>query len=70
MKDILLPILTVLYLGFGYWAVQYVKVHILGITREWTNDLIAFYGQRIFFAALLGWAAIPIALIHKNFFAK
>ena len=42
MKDILLPILTVLYLGFGYRAVQYVKFHILGITEEGTNDLIAF----------------------------
>ena len=70
MKDILLPILTVLYLGFGYWAVQYVKVNIMGVTAEYYTDTIAFYGQRLFFAALLGWAAIPIALIHKNFIAK
>lgn len=70
MKDILLPILIVLYLGFGYWAVQYIKVHILGITSEWTNNLIAYYGQILCIAAAVGWAAIPIALIHKNFFAK
>lgn len=70
MKDTFLLILIVLYLGFSYWAVQYVKVHILGITEEWTNNLIAFYGQRIIFAAILGWAAIPIALIHKTFIAK
>ena len=70
MKDILLPILTVLYLGFGYWAVQYVKVYILNITAEYADSIITLYGQRLFLAALVGWLAIPIALIHKNFIAK
>ena len=70
MKEILMWLIIAIYLGFGYWAVQYIKVNIMGITAEYYTDTIAFYGQRLFFAALLGWAAIPIALIHKNFIAK
>lgn len=70
MKDTFSLILIVLYLGFGYWAVQYIKVHILGITSEWTNNLIAYYGQILCIAAAVGWAAIPIAIIHKTLIAK
>ena len=70
MKDILMMLLIVVYLGFGYWAIQYIKVNIMGVTAEYYTDTISFYGQRLIFAAMLGWATIPIALIHKTFFAK
>lgn len=70
MKEILMWLLIVVYLGFGYRAVQYIKVNILGITAEWTNNLIAYYGQVLCIAAAVGWAAIPIAIIHKAIRAK
>ena len=70
MKEILMMILIAVYLGFGYWAIQYIKVNIMGVTAEYYTDTIAFYGQRLVFAAMLGWAAIPIAFIHKTFIAK
>ena len=58
MKEILLMLLIAVYLGFG------------GVSAEYYTDTIAFYGQRLVFAAMLGWAAIPIAFIHKTFIAK
>ena len=70
MKEILMMLLIAVYLGFGYWAIQYIKVNIMGVTAEYYTDTIAFYGQRLVFAAMLGWAAIPIAFIHKTFIAK
>ena len=70
MKEILLMLFIAVYLGFGYWAIQYIKVNIMGVTAEYYTDTIAFYGQRLIFAAMLGWAAIPIAFIHKTFIAK
>ena len=44
MKEILMMLLIVLYLGFGYWAIQYIKVNIMGVTAEYYTDTIAFYG--------------------------
>ena len=44
MKEILMMILIAVYLGFGYWAIQYIKVNIMGVITEYYTDTIAFYG--------------------------
>ena len=62
--------LLVFYLYFGYTSIDYIKANIMGIKAEIYNDNINYYGQKLCMAALFGWAAIPIAFIHKNFIAK
>ena len=62
--------LIILYLYFGYTSINYIKANLMGVRAEVYTDTIAYYGQKLCMAALFGWAAIPIAFIHKNFIAK
>lgn len=71
MSQIILYLAFFVYAYFADKAIYYIKTHILGQVGEVVyGSLIAYYGQRIVWAFVLGWAAIPIALIHKNFIAK
>lgn len=71
MSQVILYLLFFVYVYFADQAISYVKANILGIQSELVyGSLITYYGQRIVWAFVLGWAAIPIALIHKTFFSK
>lgn len=71
MSQIILYLLFFVYAYFADQAISYVKANIMGIRGEVVyGSLITYYGQRIVWAFVLGWAAIPIALIHKNFIAR
>ena len=71
MSQIILYVLFLVYAYFADKAIYYVKANIMGIRGEVVyGSLITYYGQRIVWAFVLGWAAIPIELIHKTFIAK
>lgn len=70
MGEIIMFIVIGIYLILGDQAIYYIKTNIMGVRAEYYSDTIAYYGQRAIFAAMLGWAAIPIAFIHKNFIAR
>ena len=58
------------YLYFGDKAIYYLKYHVLGVRGEVYSDTINYIGQRAVFAAMFGWAAIPLAILHNVLFAK
>ena len=58
------------YLYAGDAAIQYLKYHVLGIRIEMSSNLIDYIGNRAIFAAIFGWAAIPLALLHRTFFGQ
>lgn len=60
-------IVVVIYVVLGMKAIRYVKVNIFGVVAEYTNDLAQHLLQKIISAALFGWLAIPVALIHWFF---
>ncbi len=70
MRDFIFFILLLSYMYFADKAVYYVKVNLLGLRDEYYTDTINYIGRRAVFAFVMGWAAIPIALIHKNFIAN
>lgn len=70
LGSIVFLVVVTIYIYAGNEAINYIKVNIMGVRAEIYNDTIGYYGQKIFMAAAFGWAAIPIALIHKNFIAK
>lgn len=59
-----------LYLYAGDAAIQYLKYHVLGIRIEVSSNIIDYIGNRAIFAAMFGWAAIPLALLHRTFFGQ
>lgn len=70
MSQIIMFIVIGIYLYFGDKAIYYIKTNIMNVRAEYYSDTIAYFGQRAIFAAMIGWVAIPIAFIHKNFISK
>ena len=62
--DVLMFILMLIYFYAGDQANTYCKYHLLNVRAEIYGDTIDYIMRRIFWAAALGWATIPIALIH------
>ena len=72
MKDILnneniVGIAVIIYGIIGMCAVAYVKSNILGVESEYTTSLFRYYALQFIWGILLGWLAIPVALIHCIF---
>ena len=55
------------YLYFGDKAIYYIKYHILNTRAEIYSNTGDYIIARIIWAMLLGWIAIPLALIHSKF---
>ncbi len=70
MSQIIMFIVIGIYLYLGDKAIYYIKANIMNVRAEYYSDTIGYFGQRAIFAAMIGWAAIPIAFIHKNFISK
>ena len=58
------------YIYFGDKAIYYIKYHILNTRAEIYGNTGDYIMGRIIWALLLGWAAIPLALIHNNFLRR
>ena len=65
--DILFAIFMVIYCYAGDKANYYLKYHLLGTRAEIYGDTGNYILGRIIWATLLGWATIPLALLHKVF---
>lgn len=61
-------ILLLVYLFAGDQANQYLKYHILNVRAEVYSDTNDFILSRLIWAGVLGWATVPIAILHKIFF--
>ena len=59
-----------LYWYAGDQANQYLKYHILDVRAEFYGNWGDYMVERIIWATILGWATIPLALIHNYCFAK
>ena len=57
-------ILTLAYIYAGDKAIYYLKYHLLGVRAEVYGDTGNYIMSRFIWSAILGWAAIPIAVIH------
>lgn len=65
--DILGLIFILIYFFIADKANYYLKYHLLGRRAEIYSDTGNYLLGRMIWAALLGWATIPIALLHKIF---
>lgn len=54
----------IIYTIISMIAVKYVKANIFGVVAEYTNSLYNLFLKNLVWAFLLGWLAIPVALIH------
>lgn len=60
----------VVYIYAGDQANRYIKYHLLNQRAEFYSDTGDYIMNRIIWAFILGWASIPIALLHYNFSSK
>ena len=67
---ILMLIVFGAYIYFGDKAIYYIKYHVLNTRAEIYSNTGDYIMGRIIWAMLLGWAAIPLALIHNSFLRK
>jgi len=67
MLDTLLSIfsfiLLIAYVYFGNMANNWFKYHIMGVRAEIYSDTGQHYFNKAFWAILLGWATIPLAIL-------
>lgn len=54
----------IIYTIISMIAVKYVKANIFGVVAEYTNSLYNLFLKNLIWGFLLGWLAIPVALIH------
>lgn len=68
--EIVEGILFILYCIVGTRSVKYIKTNMMGVTAEFTNNLIDYFVKQLIVGVLLGWIAIPVALIHRHIISK
>ena len=68
--EILSLILIVVYAYAGDRANYYLKTHVLGVRAEFYSDTGDYVMSRFIWAVILGWATIPIAILHNLLFNK
>lgn len=57
-------ILLFMYIYAGDKAIYYLKYHFLGVRAEIYGDTGNYILSRFIWSVILGWAAIPIAVLH------
>ena len=62
-------VLIIIYIILGTAAVKYVKSEIFGVIVEFGN-LGQLILKNVIWGLLLGWLAIPVALIHMLIFHR
>lgn len=61
-------IVLLIYAYSGDKANYYLKYHLLGVRGEIYGDTGNYIMTRAFWGILLGWATIPLAILHSVFF--
>lgn len=64
LGNLLNIILGLAYLAGGYMSVRYLKHNLLGIEVEIYSDVLKYHISQVIWGVILGWATIPIALLH------
>ena len=67
MSDFLFVFLFFAYAYAGDKANYYLKYHLLGVRAEIYGDTWDYIVSRGFWGLLLGWATIPLAILHNLF---
>lgn len=67
MSDFFFLILLLIYAFAGDKANYYLKYHLLGQRAEIYGDTWNYILSRGFWGVLLGWATIPVAILHNLF---
>ena len=65
--DILFLVFVFIYFYVADKANYYLKYHLLGRRAEIYGDTGNYILGRMIWAALLGWATIPVAFLHRIF---
>lgn len=65
--DFLFIILLAVYAYAGDKANYYLKYHLLGVRAEMYGDTWDYVLSRGFWGVILGWATIPVAILHNLF---
>lgn len=68
--EILGLILILVYAYAGDQANYYLKYHVMGVQAEIYGDTGDYILSRFIWAVILGWATIPLALLHNVFLRK
>ena len=63
-------ILAIAYLAGGYMSVRYLKRNLLGVEVEIYSNALNHFMSQCIWGVILGWATIPIALLHYLISAK
>ena len=63
-------IICFVYIFLGAKANSYLKYHILGVQAEIYSDTFSHILSKGIWGAFLGWATIPIAILHKILFNR
>lgn len=66
-----LSIIAILAYAYGGdKANYYLKYHVLGVQAEFYGDTGNYILSRFIWAVILGWATIPVALVHNYIIRK
>ena len=68
--EFLSMILILVYVYAGDKANYYLKYHVLGVQAELYDNTGDYIVSRAIWGAILGWATIPIAILHNTFIRK
>ena len=69
MKDLFI-LLVPFYIYAGDKANRYLKYYVLGVQAEIYGDTFNYLLSRALYGLMLGWATIPIAILHYKFIRK
>ena len=58
-------IIFVIYIIAGTIAVKYVKSEIFHVDAVFTTNWLRYHVDQVVWGAVIGWLAIPIALLHR-----
>ena len=68
--EVIFLVMLLIYWYLGDKANYYCKYHFLGVRAEIYGNASEYITQRIMWATILGWATIPIALLHHTLTSK
>mgnify|MGYP007102026115 CR=1 FL=1 len=63
-------ILVAVYVYFGIRANDYLKYHLFNIRAEFYSSIMDHLAGKVVYAMFLGWATIPLAILHNLLFSK
>ena len=68
--DVLICLAVLFYVYVGDKANYYLKYHVLGMRAEIYSNTLYYIMKRGFWSVFLGWATIPLSLLHYLLLGK